>query len=118
LLLIYTNSIAIFDQVSSLILKDRTCTSYATTLGEIEPVAEYIISNSNGQRLVYFGGDKALHVVTYILRKRDINSIEINKNPNSSENNGLAYIASCKSNLKNTYPYKKIGSIFVFRLNN
>jgi hypothetical protein len=120
LLLIYTNGSAILDQVVPLLEKDRTCSSHSTTLGELEPVADYLISNSNGNKMIYFGGDKAFRVVytplAYILKKHNIDSREIGINPDLSESDGPTYIVSCKSGLKDYYPQKEVGNISVFKL--
>lgn len=121
LLLIYTNGRAIFDQASHLLSKDRTCTSHSTTLGELEPVAGYLASNSGSQKLVYFGGDKALRVVygplAYILRKRNVDSVEIDPEPDHFQDKQSAYIVSCKSGYTDIYPYKEIGNIYVYQIN-
>ena len=120
LVLIYTNASDMAGVVSDLIAGDRTCSSRSTTIGELEPVAEYMISNSNGAKTLYFGGDKAFRVaygpLAYILEKHGIDSKEIGADTSSPQSNGPAYIVSCKSGRKELYPYQAVGSINVFRL--
>ena len=121
-LLIFTNARAISNMLMPLLAKDRTCSSRAITLGELEPVVDYIISDSKGKKTIYFGGERALRAiyvpVEYVLKKRGIDSVKIGVDPALAPNNNPTYMLSCASGMKDTYPYKKIGSLYVFRLDN
>ena len=122
LLLILTNGLAIADQALPLGDKDRTCSSHSTTIGELEPVAEYLIADAGGKQPIYFGGDKTFRVVymplAYVLKKHGIASEEIPAEPQLSENKeGPTYMVSCKAGAQNYYPYAEVNSIFVYKLN-
>ena len=122
LLLIFTNGVAIADQALPLVAKDRTCSSHSTTIGELEPVAQYLMANSGGRQPIYFGGDKTFRVVymplAYVLKKHGVTSEEIPAEPQLSENKeGPTYMVSCKAGAQNYYPYAEVNSIFVYKLN-
>ncbi|MFZ2226660.1 MAG: glycosyltransferase family 39 protein [Candidatus Moraniibacteriota bacterium] len=121
-LLIFTNIQAIGEMLGPLLAKDRTCSSRSITLGELEPVADYMLLDSKGKKLIYFGGEKALRAiyvpVEYILKKHGVDAQRIGVDPALAPNNDPTYMLSCASGMKDTYPYKKIGSLYVFRLDN
>ena len=121
-LLIFANTQAIAEMVVPLLAKDRTCSSRSITLGELEPVVDYILSDSKGKEIIYFGGERSLRAiytpVKYILKKHGVDSLKIGVDPALAPNNDSTYMLSCVSGMKDTYPYKKIGSLYVFRLDN
>ena len=122
-LLILTNITALVTITASFLSGNRTCGAKTIVIGELESVAEYMMTDSNGQKLIYFGGDKTFKVIykplDYILRKHDVASVPISGEDSQLLQDKIsAYTISCGDDLKNRYPYKKIGGIYVYRLNN
>ena len=121
-LLIATNIFAIARVASSFFSGNRTCDANTIIMGELEPVAEYISSDLTERKLIYLGGDKTFEVVyrplSYILKKRGVAPMQINEGMSLAQDNIPIFMVSCRGRFKDEYSYKKIGSIFVYRLNN
>jgi 4-amino-4-deoxy-L-arabinose transferase-like glycosyltransferase len=122
LLFVYSNGMALYDQAWSLRAKNRTCSSHYTTLGELEPVAEYIAGESAGRQVVYFRGDQDLHVIyfplAYLLKQHGIDSVEIGRSLERAQGESPAYLVGCRLGWREVFPYKAIDSFFVFRIDN
>ena len=119
-LVVYSNCRAISNQALPLITQTRSCSSHSTTLGEIEPVADYLIANSKGQKTIYFEGDESFRAVytslEYVLRTKNINSIKITNKIDLSQINSSAYVISCKAGPQDGSAYEKVGDITVIKL--
>jgi hypothetical protein len=122
--LLYTNLTVIADKVSILTEKNMSCnSSRSITLGEIEPVAAYMILHSENKKLMYFEGDRNFRVVfnplKYLLRKQGIDSIKTNfDQPKSLEGENSGFIISCSSPKEKTQLFEKIGNIYVHHVEN
>jgi len=118
-LLIYSNIAAISAEASELLNKNRTCTSHSTTLGEIEPVAQYIASHSGGQKNMFVGGHRELEAAAnpliYLLRKRNLDPVGIAGDTDLNSFDQSAFIVSCRSKMTDIYSYQKIDNIYVYQ---
>jgi hypothetical protein len=119
LLLILSNADAISKEVSPLLSKTRTCSSSITTMGEIESVAEYMISHSKSQNMINFGVDtKSLPAfydpLVYLLRRQNISSNNVGIR--ESEINQPAFILSCEMKKRYQQSYKKINSVYIYQV--
>ena len=118
LLLIYSNVSVISAKASELANGNAAC-SNSPTLGEIEPVADYIAAASNGQKNIYIGGDNMLSAdirpVMYLLGQRGVYNIEsfTDEVPNSPD--GTVFSLSCNPKKNNLDSYQRIGNIYVLR---
>lgn len=120
LLLVFTNGNALYEQAVPLLLKDRTCNSHFTTLGELEPVADYMVANAGDQKSIYLRGDGDLHVISsplwYLLKKQGVDSVEMGRNLEVPQKEVPAYLINCKVGWRDMHPYVAIDNFFVFRI--
>jgi len=119
---IASNIWAIHVEAKPLIDNHITCDSlYETTLGELEPVVNYIVKNSAGQTRIYLKMDDSHRVMPssliYLLEQQGIAPIKLEAEDFSTEEHPIFYV-SCKrpGALLNTQADQKIGQIHVFRL--
>jgi len=122
-LLIFSNVVNVLPRVNKLVNKDRTCSSHYVTLGELEPVADYIITSLDKQKNLYIGGNSelsaAIDPVVYLLKKQGFNPVKIvvaEEALKSTEKN--VFFISCKSKFKDIYNYEKIDNIYVYKIKN
>jgi 4-amino-4-deoxy-L-arabinose transferase-like glycosyltransferase len=117
--MIVFNGEALAEQFLPLLSKTRTCTSHFTTLGEVEPVADYILAQLGDQKTVASRGDQDLHVLfpplAYLLGQAGVASTELNRKLDLPA--GIpAYLISCKLGWREQYPYVQKDSFFVIQL--
>lgn len=123
LMIIFSNGLAISREFSKLIIKGRSCLSRITTLGEIEPIVEYISQNSVNKRIIYFGVDTQtlsafVDPLEYLLSRKNINSNNVGIEANNlREIKEPVYIFSCKLKKRYLPSYEKINSIYVHQVN-
>jgi len=109
--------------IKALIRKDKICSSRVATLGEIESVAEYIMSNLKGQKNLYISGNHetlvAVDPLAYLLKKNNFNPVVV-KDENSvilQNSDKPAFLISCRSKKTNTYNYFKVDNMYVYDMN-
>lgn len=124
LLLIVSNAVAISKEVSPLLEKNRTCSSHIATLGEIKPVADYIIYRSKNQDMIYFGVDTSTlpafaKPLEYLFERRGVSSYNVGgvKETYFKEIDGSAFILGCKPKKSFPYSYEKINNIYIYQIN-
>ena len=81
-LLIISNVEAIISDAKPFLADNVSCsTLYQTTLGELEPIVQYIVSNSTGRKQVYLGQNDSQRIMfdslTYLLRQQGMLPIQI-----------------------------------------
>ena len=130
-LLIYSNVEAINAEIKPFMSDSVTCSSlYRTTLGELEPVVQYMISHSNGQKQIYLDKDSSHRVMpdamAYLLNRQGIKLVRL-EDENHKIGDSPRFYVSCKMpkslpqntilKLDDTYFDQKIGQIYIFQLN-
>ena len=122
LLLIFSNAKAISSEASYLLDKNRTCSLKTTTLGEIEPVAEYMISSANSQKIIYFKVETKtlpafINPLEYLLERQNINFYNIAVDEDNSQKIGEStFMLGCKRKKNYPYPYEKINSVYIYQI--
>jgi len=123
-LLVFSNAAAISEEVSQLLDKTRTCLSHLTTLGEIEPVADYMISRSDGRNMLYFGVDTEslpafMDPLKYLFKRQNIDSYNVGTDENYLWSiDKPAFVLGCQLKKSYPYPYERIDGIYIYQINN
>ncbi|HWQ60501.1 MAG TPA: glycosyltransferase family 39 protein [Candidatus Fimivivens sp.] len=99
--------------------KGATCLG-STTLGEIEPVADYLISRSLDRKTAYFGTDKSIPLVfgslEYLLSEKGIRSVKIHQDGDRIPSGSEGYYVSCSPKRSADYPFRRFDSLYVYRV--
>jgi 4-amino-4-deoxy-L-arabinose transferase-like glycosyltransferase len=123
-LLVFSNAAAISKEATPLLHKNRTCSLKTTTLGEIEPIADYIAAHSNSQKILYFGVDNTnlpafVDPLEYLFRRRNVvsNNLGARGVVDLQETGNTAFVLSCNPKKNYLYHYKKINGIYIYEIN-
>lgn len=132
-LLITSDVYAISSKANVLIHNNVTCSSlYMTTLGEVDPVAQYITSHCDGTKRVYLGNTGSQRIINdslcYLLKQKNINSTEIDDDNYPVFGDKNVFYVSCKMpellpmslllKMGDNYVSKNVGAMYVIQLEN
>jgi 4-amino-4-deoxy-L-arabinose transferase-like glycosyltransferase len=131
-LLMTSNVEAVFIDAKHFFANDVTCSSlYKTTLGELEPIVQYMVSHSNGQKQIYLEKNDSYRSMpdslAYLLKQKNIDLMEVENENYSVSGDSPIFYASCKTpellpesillKMDDTNLNQNIGHIYVYQIN-
>jgi len=114
LLFFFFNMSALSSQAATLLNGEATCSGSAT-VGEIEPIADYMIARSNGLKKVYLKGDRfssgAFEPLTYLMKKQGVDLVKVDRETADTPE----FFMSCgELKIKKTgYEYQKLKYLYI-----